>query len=371
MKGIIEMKVLILTGKFGMGHYSASSSLSQQITSRFPSAIIETKDIFDYTIPKYSDAIYKAFSLLVNKSPVMYNQFYKITENSKISNRPLFLSYFLYKLKELLDEVKPDVIISTLPFSSQLVSRYKIKYYSAIPLVTCITDISSHSEWINECTNCYIVGSNSLKQKLILKGVQAKRIYVNGIPVKKEFKIHNPVKNNKEKKVLIMGGGLGLLPKETYFYERLNSMKNVKFTVITGNNKKIYDMLIGKYENIEVIGYTDKVYKYMLESDLIVSKTGGITLFESIFSETPMLVFTPFLAQEKANTSFIINNNIGKVIGKTTDEWLYSIENTLNDENTLNQLRKNIIKVKNQLDTSVVEKVLSNFAPVERGVFAS
>lgn len=371
MKGSIEMKVLILTGKFGMGHYSVSSSLSQQITSRFPYAIIETKDIFNYTVPKYSDTIYKAFSLLINKSPSMYNQFYKMTENSKMSNRPPFLSYFLYKLKELIDEVKPDVIISTLPFCSQLVSRYKIKYYSAIPLVTCITDISSHSEWINECTNCYIVGSNSLKQKLIQKGVSPKRIFVNGIPVKEEFKIHNPIKNTKEKKVLIMGGGLGLLPKESYFYKRLNSMKNVKFTVITGKNQEMYDMLVGKYENIDVIGYTDKVYKYMLESDLIISKPGGITLFESIFSETPMLVFTPFLAQEKANTAFIINNNIGKVIGKTTAEWLFEIEKTLNDENTLNQLRKNIITLKSQLDTTVVEKVLSNFTPVQRGVFAS
>lgn len=367
----MEMNILILTGKFGMGHYSASDSLRQQIQSSYPNATIITKDIFEYSVPVCSNAIYNGFTLLVNKGRGVYNYFYKITENGRTNTRPIFLSYFLYKLHELIHVTQPDIIISTLPFCSQVVSRYKNKHCSAIPLITCITDISSHSEWINEYTNSYLVGSYSLKEELILKGVPEKKIFVNGIPVKAEFKTNIPSKNSNEKKLLIMGGGLGLLPKDAYFYEALNRMPNLKTTVITGNNHQIFAMLHQKYENINVIGYTNEVYKYMLEADVVVSKPGGITLFESIFSETPLLVFTPLLQQEKNNTSFILNKHIGKEIGSTADEWLYQIEETIYDSYTLNELRTNVKRLKNELDETIFEKILFSLEPPKRGIFAS
>ena len=163
------MKILILTGKFGMGHYSVSKSLCEEIKSKYPNVSVVIKDVFDYTLPTYSNTIYKAFNVMVNKGSIFYNQVYKITENRKYNMNPMFLRYFLPKLDELVKDVGPNIIISTLPFCSQLISRYKLKYNPSLPLITCITDISSHSEWINENTNCYLVGSNSLKKDLNFK----------------------------------------------------------------------------------------------------------------------------------------------------------------------------------------------------------
>ena len=49
---------------------------------------------------------------------------------------------------------------------------------------------------------------------------------------------------------------------------------------------------------MRIIGYTNEVDKYMKEADLILTKSGGITTFEAIYSETPMYIVTPFLSQE-------------------------------------------------------------------------
>ena len=73
------MKVLILTGKFGMGHYSASNSLSEDIKAKFDNSEIIIKDIFEYIMPNYSDKMYKTFSILVNRGSSLYNLFYKST----------------------------------------------------------------------------------------------------------------------------------------------------------------------------------------------------------------------------------------------------------------------------------------------------
>ena len=64
-----------------------------------------------------------------------------------------------------------------------------------------------------------------------------------------------------DKQLLIMGGGLGLLPKGDAFYEALNGVPGLSVTVIAGKNKKMYKKLHGKYENIRVLGFTEDVYK--------------------------------------------------------------------------------------------------------------
>ena len=45
------MKILILTGKFGMGHYSAAQSLREQLGRWLPRAQTEVVDLFAYALP--------------------------------------------------------------------------------------------------------------------------------------------------------------------------------------------------------------------------------------------------------------------------------------------------------------------------------
>ena len=195
------------------------------------------------------------------------------------------------RLEELLADRQPDAVIATHPICARMMSRWKKETGSALPLITCVTDLSSHSEWIHKGTDCYLVGSEEIKEKLAAKGVDREIICVTGIPVRLEFKRPGRRRADGQRRLLIMGGGLGLMPRKDSFYEALNALPNVRTTIITGSNQKLYDRLAGKYPNIEVLGFTDRVYEYMAASDLVLTKPGGITMFESIFSELPILVW--------------------------------------------------------------------------------
>lgn len=363
------MNILILTGRFGMGHYSASHSLRQQIQMAYPAADIAVEDLFAYAMPEYSDMIYKSFSFFVSRASGCYNAIYKCTEN-KQDFRPLFLHYFMGKLRELLELHKPDILFSTLPICSQIASRYKGETGCAIPLVTCITDISNHAEWINQHTDYYMVGSRSLRKSLAARGVPAERIVVSGIPVRQEFRTPAPRRHKKVRELLIMGGGLGLLPKADRFYEELDALPGVHTTIIAGGNQKLYDRLHGRYPNIEVVGFTDRVYAYMRQADLVISKPGGITLFETVCSETPMLVFSPFLHQEMDNTDFILQSHIGRVLESKPEDCVADIRSMLFDDAALARLRRNIRRIKAQFDDSAVLRLLFTLAPQPVGVSA-
>lgn len=65
------MNILILTGRFGLGHYTASAAIKEEITNTIPGADVQVVDIFDCLIPSISNLIYSGFNFLVKKSSTL------------------------------------------------------------------------------------------------------------------------------------------------------------------------------------------------------------------------------------------------------------------------------------------------------------
>ena len=227
------MRILILTGKFGMGHWSASLSLRQQLLRAFPGAEAEVVDLVAAAMPSASDAMYKCFNLLVTRGSGLFNLYYKLTEDLPADTWTLLDDLFLDELTELFMDRTPDAVIATHPLCARMVSRWKGATGSTLPLITCVTDLSSHSEWIHRYTDCYLVGSNDIKEKLAAKGVDREAICVTGIPVRAEFMRPVSRRPGRVRQLLIMGGGLGLLPRRDSFYEALNALPGVRAVIVT------------------------------------------------------------------------------------------------------------------------------------------
>ena len=344
------MEILILTGKFGMGHWSASQALREELLAAFPDAGIDVEDFFSYAVPGASETVYKAFSLLVTYGGGLYNTVYRHTADAPADRVPVYALPLSEKLAELLEKRRPNAVIATHPVCAQLISRYKEKSGSALPLVTCITDLTAHSEWLSDRCDCYLVGCPALRRELMDKGVEGDRILVTGIPVRAAFRQGKVRDAGRERRLLVMGGGLGLMPRQDSFYQALNALSGVETTIITGHNRKLYDRLEGKYPHIHVVGFTDRVHEYMARADLILSKPGGITLFEAIFSQTPMLAWEPFLQQERLNARFLLRADIGRIARKGTEDCLIAIRSLIYDDSALSRMAENMGAVKAQLE---------------------
>lgn len=328
------MEILILTGKFGMGHWSAALSIQEQLEREGHQA--QVVDFFAYALPETAPALYRGFNLLVTYGGGIYNLFHRMKRNAE-GEVPL-ASQFTRRLAGLLAVTRPDVVVSTHPVCSGVVARYKAERTSALPLVTCVTDITSHSEWIHSGTDCYLVASDTVRGGLAAKGVAPDRIVVTGIPVKEQF---GGVERSQEgpRQLLIMGGGLGLMPRKDAFYEALNRLPNVHTTILVGRNQKLYDRLHGRYQNIEVVPFTDRVYEYMGRAHLMLSKPGGITTFEAIAAQLPILAWEPFLEQERENARFLVAHGMGWVVPKEETDCLSAIRECIYDDARLEQMR--------------------------------
>ncbi len=333
------MNILILTGKFGMGHIKAAEAVKEQLLIENPEHNITIVDFIDYMFPTLSKGIYKGFNFMVSRCAGLYNTLNKAA--GKNSGVPLRLT-FARKIDRLIAKQKADAIVVVFPVCSQYISSYKRMRRCQIPLYTCITDITAHEEWIAPGTDQYFVGDIATKNALCSKGVSADKIAVTGIPVRQCFHESCREKNSSRKEILIMGGGLGLIPSSEDFLQKLAHCKQVKVTVITGKNEKLYKTLSKKFPEIEVIGYTDQVAKYMQRADLLVTKAGGITTFEAIATRTPLYIIKPFLEQEFGNAKYIEGHNIGRVLWDIHADEAADILSLIGDEKLLQIMKENM-----------------------------
>ena len=190
-KGETDMKILILTAKFGNGHISAANAVRMQILQQHPQAEVAVVDLMPYIYPHAYPLIYTGFNYLVNSRPQIYNTLAKV---DTLTCRFPWRTQVRHGLPiyQLIAQYNPDLIISTWLMTSKYVSSYKKYFHKSIPFITCITDIGAYPEWIADYTDAYLVGSEYTANTLVKAGVNPKSIYVGGIPVNPCFeKIHH------------------------------------------------------------------------------------------------------------------------------------------------------------------------------------
>lgn len=349
-KGVIYMAdILILTASFGMGHKSVSKALKEQIEEEYNNVKVDIADILEIANPKVKAVSSKVYSELTESYPLVYNTLYDIKANYKNNIIDTVISNLLYKkFYEYLEIEKPKVIISTFPLSSSIVAKVKEEYKYDINLITVITDVVDSWEWIYEGTNMYLVPTDEIKYKLIGKGVDKKIILVTGIPVKKRFMNKNIFSVRQKNTILIVLSGIDHISKD--LLDKLNEYNDYKIKIVTGRNEKLYKKLSDlQYSNIEVYGFVNNLNEMMDESVYIVTKPGGVTIFEAINKELPLIVLNSNIGQEKGNIEFIKKNKIGIVI-EDLENLPLILNYNINNSDINKYYKKNIIRIKKSLN---------------------
>lgn len=351
-----DLDILILTASFGAGHNNVAKAVKEQIISCDVSAKIIIKDLFQIIDPYFNNIMYTGYRYLIMRCSYIYNFFYKCRKNSTCTFDELFYAANLRKVSQYIRETNPGIIISTFPLCSGFVSICKEKYKLNIPLITCMTDIVDSCEWIHENTDLYLVPTYNIKSKLMLKGIDKERIRVTGIPVRKEF-LHSCSRTDadeKKLKLLIMGGGFGCFNVNYSFLSWLSGYEDIEAHIVTGLNRRLYEKLNSKsFNNIHVYGFVENVAELMDNTELLISKPGGITIFEALHKHIPLISGNARVGQEIENCKFINESNTG-IIRDNPDEIRDILLNSLEDKSQLRSISENTRKITSELEADKV-----------------
>ncbi|MDN3018972.1 glycosyltransferase [Paenibacillus sp. BSR1-1] len=355
MKVVNKEKVLILTGNYGDGHIQVANAMHEAIQIRFPALEPVIFDFMEWVHP-YSNQVSRFLYLQgVKKFPQVYGYIYQKTRRANRFSKVMktVLSTGLGRMKKLIEEVQPSVVVSTFPLAAAVMSKLKSYGLTNVPTVTTITDHTDHSCWIYPFTDQYIVGSNAVRDALINRGVEENRIANTGIPIRQQFSQSFHREEICEKygldpqmpTVLVMGGGCGLIGDGSSTIKGFEELPNpVQLIIVCGHNEKLRTQLKEKLKDskhrIHLTGYINYVHELMAISDLMITKPGGVTTFEAIAMELPMLLYKPIPGQEEDNAKFLVRT--GVAIQATTDRDLTNqLSKILSNPNLLQQMKEN------------------------------
>lgn len=357
----VSMNVLIFYASYGGGHLSAANALRQYIEKNYPEYNVKMVDCMKYINKGVEKITTDIYASMAKDMPSAWGAVYALSNNGPVFHISNFNNKVMaFKLKELFDECKPDLVISTHPFSTQMTAWLKQLKLSNCQLASILTDFASQNQWLvgHRYTDYIFVSTEKMKRELIKKDIDGDKIYVTGIPLSQKFsqnfdrkEIEDKFNLDKTRKhILFFGGGelgLGKSKNVDVLNVIINNLKD-KYDLVTisGKNEKMYNYFKDTAKNsqnsnlIHVLGFTDCVPELMSISELVVTKPGGLTSTESLASSLPMIIINPIPGQEYENAKFLVEHGVGIWI-KKDDDCETIISNLLSDEKKLHQMKIN------------------------------
>ena len=381
-------KVLIMSASTGGGHNRAARAIKEELESRtidnmsIECEIVDSLKLVNNTMDKVISRGYEKSALY---TPKAYGSVYRFSETTiasknEFKTNPL-TSLMARKFKHLLNESTPDLIIGTHPFPmialstlkknnnihslSRSESFYKSTKVDIPPMISVLTDYTTHSTWIQNEIDYYIVGHEYVKELLVYEGVDSEKVKAFGIPVEKSFLSHRDRETvltelglSPEKlTVLLMGGSFGAVNIKETLEDLIAIDRDFQILVITGRNEHLKDKLSKMLDstihnkNICLLGYTNKMNDILASIDVLISKPGGLTTTEALLNDVPMIVPYFIPGQEEENLDFL--TNCGAAL-RTTKKYSLPVllKVLIDDPSRLDNLRKNIKSIR-KFDSAV------------------
>ncbi|MEK3889138.1 MGDG synthase family glycosyltransferase [Bacillus sp. FSL K6-3431] len=294
------------------GHHQVADTLTSYLRKRNPKFICKKIDLLSKWNPLFESIITKTYLEWIYHSPKTYAWVYKqMAHTSKEQRSYKYYEFlFLKKMKQIISEEKPDLIICTHGFPSYFLSRLKTRDQCQIPVINVYTDFFVNDVWGREGIDYHFVPSQVVKNELLEKsGVSEGQIFITGIPIAEQFdKRLNSIKGRSGCNVLVSGGSVGL-GNMMDLLQRQKEDKEIEYFVLCGKNKKLYQSIVRlNYKNIHPIPYIsskEKMNELYNKVDAIITKPGGVTISEALMKGLPIFIHSALPGQEEINLKFL------------------------------------------------------------------
>jgi processive 1,2-diacylglycerol beta-glucosyltransferase len=322
---------LILSCSGGAGHIRAAEALHRTAPSTGLPVRTEHYDVLDFT-PKLFKRLYsESYLQMVNRAPELWGYLYQKSERTPYNKKGIvkYFDHVMYRqYLQRICELKPDAIICThfLPYIS--ISNELQNQGIDIPIFAATTDFDVHQLWIDPIIKKYFVFHEESAWQLQSKHVPAERIKIDGIPVMPEFRTKEKSGSARKKlgipadhfTILMLSGGFGighLRDIVEHVSSTLSDYPKKKFNllIVCGKNEKTHNEIQAiHFANnlcVRIFGFVNNIHQLMDASDMVITKSGGLTSSEALAKSLPMLIIDPIPGQESRNADLIVEHGAG------------------------------------------------------------
>lgn len=293
------------------GHHQVADSVAGYLQKRDSDIVCKKVDLLSAWNPIVESIVTKTYLEWISYFPKNYAWVYKrMAYNSAPSRSYKYYEFlFMNKMKQIIAEEKPDLIVCTHAFPSYFLSRLKSKQQCSVPVINVYTDFFMNDVWGRDGIDYHFVPSRTVKYQLTrMNGIPENRILVTGIPTDEKFEKTVPRWKNTKLHVLISGGSVGL-GNIADILKLPSGESKVEYFVLCGKNKKLLQKLAQlNHPNIHPLPYIssrEEMNELYSKVDTIVTKPGGVTITEALKKGLPIFIHSTLPGQEEINLKLL------------------------------------------------------------------
>jgi processive 1,2-diacylglycerol beta-glucosyltransferase len=288
-------RILIITASVGAGHELPAQALAAQFAREVPESDVLVEDGLNYLGPLVSTVSHRAPRVVFFRSEWVWDAgfwlFATFPPTRWLSQQTLY-RIERPRLRQLIDETGPDVVISTWPITTEVLGRMRRRGEIRVPVVSTITDISAMRYWAVPGVDLHLISYPEAEREVRRIAGPATRIAcVHGM-TRPEF-----LEDRRRPEarallglpedgtiVLVSGGGWGV-GDVTGAIDVALSVGDVDMVVcLCGRNIELAAGLATRLAGnprVRIEGFTDRISDYMAAANALVHSTGGNTIIEA------------------------------------------------------------------------------------------
>jgi processive 1,2-diacylglycerol beta-glucosyltransferase len=362
----IKKKIVIFTSFGGGGNFEASKAMESYLSTDYEiilchafKEILVPLDPFNFlTFQQYSgEELYNSF--VPGKHFELLGWMYKFgrwyIQAQKNSLKPLLRNYLV--------ATKPDMIISVIPVINNII--LEVAQELNIPFLLMPTDLDVTPYTINITSPTYEKFHLGLifDDPEIIKPIQEAHIspdhlHTLGAPLRPGFFI----RNNKQKLckkykidtskpiIMLLMGSQGADEIARYTAELLKITEPFHLTACIGKNEKsaadLSQLSLPSNITMSIVGFTPHIADYMAMSDLLITKSGTLSVSEAFYMNLPLFLdaTSTLLPWEEFNHHFVKKYVLGLSI-KNFHEVAPLVTNIIRNKDELDVYKKNLQKL--------------------------
>jgi processive 1,2-diacylglycerol beta-glucosyltransferase len=308
-------RTVLLSYALGTGHKKVADILSAELGLLGHSC--EHRPLEEWVPWDYDLLFRHGYLFLALKTPAVWDFMYR---SPSFTRRGVLAPPFMAKRPVWRFEEEgfggADLVVATQYNAMEIAADWKRATGRRLKLAVVVTDYDIYPLWARPEVDLFLVPHEDLKALLVQRGVNESKVIPTGIPISPVFeglKRDPTVRANlgldEESRVaMVFGGGGGWGPMEEAVRDCL-SADGWKVIAVCGRNeglmRKLERLSATLPGRLRVLGYRQDVPQLMAASDVVVTKGGGLSLTEAVYSGTRTIALSSLPGQERANVAFM------------------------------------------------------------------
>lgn len=330
----LKPTVVVMHASVGSGHRSAAMSVAEAFeilrNSSDPEILqgidvpedlnVETLDILDFGRIVFDGN--KTASMFTGATRPIYDLTWRYTLTGRFlwGGGTIWSRTMYPKFTDYVKEHQPIAVVCTHITAANVAVGARTLSGLDYPILYVPTDYEIEGLWPHRSGDLFCVANESMAETLRPRKVPDKDILITGIPTRNDFRIeHDKIDTRlslglpQDKMIVLALAGAYLPRPYVHFRETLDQVlpylhlyADMHFVFIAGSDKEYAEHLRKEIRernisNITILDYVDKMAALMAASDLVLCKSGGLTVTECLCSRVPMILLGRTYGQEKSN----------------------------------------------------------------------